>query len=284
LRLITRFDPWRSSLCTCPPKLTLNPYTGCDYNCVYCYASSYVPRFSQCRPKKDLLKRLANETRKLRGETVSMSNSSDPYPNMEAELELTRGCLKTLSKSHCRIQIITKSPLVQRDSDLLKNTVSMVAMTITTLSEDTAKLLEPNAPSPKARLKTIETLSNHDIPVAARIDPIIPGINDDTKKLIETLASIGVKHITCSTYKAKTDNWERFAKAMPDAAVKLEPFYFENGERLDRSAALPKHLRLSILSCARSEAEKHNVRFGVCREGLGQLNTASCDGSWLLKR
>jgi DNA repair photolyase len=203
---------------------------------------------------------------------------------MEAELELTRGCLKTLSTSHCRIQIITKSTLVQRDSDLLKNAVSMVAITITTLNEETAKLLEPNAPPPTARLKTIQTLSDNEIPVAARIDPIIPGINDDTQKLIETLASIGVKHITCSTYKAKTDNWERFAKAMPDAAVKLEPLYFENGERLDRSAALPKHLRLSILTSARSEAEKQNVRFGVCREGLSQLNTASCDGSWLLKR
>ncbi|MEM2108797.1 MAG: radical SAM protein, partial [Candidatus Bathyarchaeia archaeon] len=44
MALISRFDPWRSSLCTCPPKLTFNPYTGCDHACVYCYASSYIPR------------------------------------------------------------------------------------------------------------------------------------------------------------------------------------------------------------------------------------------------
>ena len=69
--LLTPFDPWKSSLCTCPPKLTLNPYTGCDHRCIYCYASSYIPKFGNCRPKKKLIQKLKKEASKLKGEIIS---------------------------------------------------------------------------------------------------------------------------------------------------------------------------------------------------------------------
>lgn len=99
--LISRFDPWRSGLCTCPVKLTFNPYTGCDHGCVYCYASSYVRRFSKCRPKKDVVRRFRMEAGMLRGELLSVANSSDPYPQVESELMVIRSCLRVLSE--CRM-------------------------------------------------------------------------------------------------------------------------------------------------------------------------------------
>ena len=84
--ILRPFDPWKGQLCTCPPKLSLNPYTGCPHGCLYCYASSYIPRFAECRPKVDLLKRLARESSKIRPKTlVALSNSSDPYPPLEKE-------------------------------------------------------------------------------------------------------------------------------------------------------------------------------------------------------
>src|SRR5512137_228217 len=95
--ILTPFDPWKSSLCTCPSKLSLNPYTGCPHGCLYCYASSYIPHFSRCRPKSDLLKRLAREAARIRpGSLVAMSNSSDPYPLLEEKLLLTRSSLEIL--------------------------------------------------------------------------------------------------------------------------------------------------------------------------------------------
>jgi DNA repair photolyase len=239
--LITRFDPWQSSQCTCPPKLTFNPYTGCSHNCVYCYASSYIPRFADCRPKKDLLKRLEHEAEKLSGQTVSMSNSSDPYPPMEKELGLTRESLKILSRSRCRIQIVTKSPLAARDADLLSVASVMV-----------------------------------------RIDPVIPFVNDDAAELIKELAGMGVKHITASTYKVKRDNWRRFSAALPAQAKKLEPMYFSQGEATNGCVLLPRESRLKLLANMRAQAVKAGAKFAVCREGLSQLNTAACDGSWLL--
>ena len=280
--VISRFDPWRSSLCTCPPKLTFNPYTGCDHACVYCYASSYIPRFADCRPKKGLPQSLQREAAKLKGETVSMANSSGPYPRLEAETGLTRKCLAILAQSNCRIQVITKSSLVTRDADLLGKVPSTVAVTITTDDDAKAELIEPHAPSATERLKTVETLIRKGIPVSVRVDPVIPFVNDNPKSLIAALASMGVKHVTSSTYKIKRDNWQRFAAAMPETAEKLKPLYFSKGEKAGGCVLLPEAFRLKLMNAVRSLAVENGMKFGVCRENLSQLNTAPCDGSWLM--
>jgi DNA repair photolyase len=280
--LISWFDPWRSSMCTCPPKLTFNPYTGCDHDCVYCYASSYIPQFSNCRQKSNLLKKLQREATKLKGETVSIANSSDPYPRVEATAGLTRRCLEIFAESNCRIQIITKSNLVIRDDDLLSKVPSTVALTITTDDAEVARLLEPHAPPPHARLRAAEDLMGKGISVSVRIDPVIPFVNENQEKLVATLASIGVKHVTSSTYKIKPDNWHRFSAAMPAVAEKLKTLYFKQGGKIGGNTLLPRDVRLKLMKNIRNLAIVHGMQFGVCREGLAKLNTAACDGSWLL--
>jgi DNA repair photolyase len=116
-----------------------------------------------------------------------------------------------------------------------------------------------------------------------RIDPIIPFLNDNPENLIKTLAKIGIKHITASTYKAKPDNWQRLTKALqPQTAEKLEHLYFMNGERISRYVYLPKDLRLKIMQNMATLTKNYGMKFGTCREGLSQVNTAACDGSWLL--
>jgi DNA repair photolyase len=155
-------------------------------------------------------------------------------------------------------------------------------LTITTDDDNTAKLIEPYAPPSTERLKTVEALISKDIPVSVRIDPIIPFVNDNPESLIATLASMGVKHMTSSTYKMKCDNWQRFAMAMPKAAEKLKPLYFDEGEKVGGYTLLPKTLRLKLMSTVRRIAKENGMHFGVCRENLSQLNTATCDGSWLL--
>lgn len=280
--LISKFDPWHSRLCTCPPKLTFNPYTGCDHTCIYCYAASYIPKFFTCRPKKNLIPKLKREATKLKGELVSIANSSDPYPNLEAETGLMRKCLEILSQNNCKVQVITKSSLVTRDIDLLKKMRSTISLTITTDNDEIAKTIEPHAPPPSTRLKTVETLIANDIPTSVRIDPIIPFLNDKPEQLIKTLDQIGIKHITGSTYKAKPHNWQKLTSAMPATAEKLKPLYFEKGEKTGRTIYLPKDLRFTLMKNMRDITEKYGVKFGTCREGLSYLNTATCDGSWLL--
>lgn len=159
----------------------------------------------------------------------------------------------------------------------------MVALTITTDDTETARILEPNAPPPLERLKTAEKLVAEGIPVAVRIDPIIPYVNENPEPLVKTLAQIGVKHVTASTYKVKADNWQRLSLALPKTAEKLKPLYFEKGEKIGRYAYLPKPLRLNLMENLAKQAKKHGLKFATCREGLKGLNTATCDGSWLIK-
>ena len=279
---ISEFDPWKSSMCTCPRKMTLNPYTGCDHGCLYCYASSYVPNFQNCRPKKEQIRKLEREALKLKGGVISISNSSDPYPIIEASIGLTRQCLKVLTDSRCRIQIVTKSNLVTRDIDLLTKVPSTVALTITTKDDNLAKIIEPQAPSSTERLRALEDLVEKNIPVSARIDPIIPLVNDNTQALVSELSDIGVKHITTSTYKPKPDNWHRITKAFPTIAEKLECLYFQQGERIGSNTLLSKDVRRKILLKVRNQSLAKGMKCGVCREGLAELNTAPCDGSWLI--
>ncbi len=281
--LLSVFDPWKSQLCTCPDKLTFNPYTGCDHNCIYCYASSYIPQFHDCRPKKNLLSRLKREAAKLKGELVSVSNSSDPYPGLEQKQGLTRKCLEILAESHCKLQIVTKSDLVTRDIDILQLIPCAVSVTVLTTKDSLSKKLEPGAPVSSKRLKAIGTLVDAGIATTVRIDPVIPFVNDNLVEIVKAVAELGVLHVTSSTYKVKPDNWKRFTTEFPDEAEKLNPLYFCEGERVGRSTYLSKKLRFSLMKKAKELTEEYNMKFGCCREGL-TLNSAVCDGSWTIQK
>jgi DNA repair photolyase len=282
--LISRFDPRKSRLCTCNAKLTFNPYTGCDHHCLYCYASTYIPNHRDIRIKKDLLPNLRRELTRAHGQTLTMSSSSDPYPTIETKLALTRKCLELIAQSQCRLQIYTKSNLITRDIDLLRQIPCTIAITITTQDDQLASALEPGAPSSTKRLKAIKVLVEAGLPVIARVDPIIPFINDSPTVLVGLLSDLGVKHITSSTYKVKADNWRRLQEAMPKIAQKLYPLYFKQGEIIAGSRLLPKELRFKLMKNIRDLADAKNIRFSVCREGFNELNTAQCDGSWLMPK
>ena len=281
--LLTAFDPWKSQFCTCPDKLTLNPYTGCDHACLYCYASSYIPNFYDCRPKKNLISRLKLEAARLNGELVSLSNSSDPYPQLEQKMGLTRKCLEIFAESSCKLQIITKSDLITKDVDILQNIPCSVSITVLTADDALSKRLEPGAPVSSRRLKAIEKLVIMGIPITVRIDPIIPFLNDDLAALVETISELGALHITCSTYKVKPDNWKRFCTGFPKVAEKLKPLYFIKGDRVGRSLYLPRTMRVGLMKKAGELAEEYNLKFGCCREGFS-LNSEVCDGSWVIKK
>ena len=218
----------------------------------------------------------------MKGELVSMSNSSDPYPRLEQETGLTRKCLETLAESCCRLQIVTKSDLVTRDIDILQNVACVVSVTVLTIDDVLSGKLEPGAPVSSRRLKAIETLVNNGIPTTVRIDPVIPFLNDDLDGLVGAVADLGALHVTCSSYKVKPDNWKRFSAVFPKVAEKLKNLYFVEGKRIGRSTYLPEDLRLGLIQKVKALAEKHDLKFGCCREGF-QLNSALCDGSWTIQ-
>jgi DNA repair photolyase len=132
-------------------------------------------------------------------------------------------------------------------------------------------------------LKAAEELVECGLQVTVRIDPVIPFVNDDPERLIKEVASLGVKHITSSTYKVRPDNWKRLCGTLPSVADKLRSLYFEKGQRVSDYFYLPYDLRLTLMERIRCFADRYGVKFGVCREGLSQLNTGVCDGSWMFR-
>ena len=281
--ILRPFDPWNSPLCTCPPKMSLNPYTGCPHGCIYCYASSYIPRFQECRPKVDLLRRLEKESAKIEPDTlVAMSNSSDPYPPMEKELRLSRGCLQILKRRDCRVQVVTKSDFVAEDADLLAGMRATVAVTVTTLKDSICRKLEPGAALPRKRLDAMTTLADLGVPVSARIDPIIPGINDsEIEDLVYAAVQAGARHIVSSTYKALPGNLKRISSAFPDAGVVLK-MLLQKDSRASGSLLLPRELRCSLMQKVKDNASKMGVASSTCREGFPSVPGTNCDGSHLL--
>jgi DNA repair photolyase len=117
-----------------------------------------------------------------------------------------------------------------------------------------------------------------------RVDPIIPFLNDDVEALMGTLASLGVRHVTSSTFKVRPDGWRRFSGALPDVAERLKPLYFRDGAVRSGYRYLPEDLRFKLMKRVADLAGKYEMRFGTCREGFSSLNTAVCDGSWMMNK
>jgi len=285
-QIIKPFDPWGSPLCTCPKKFSFDPYTGCEHSCIYCYATAYIPNFYNPRRKKDLLKRVRRDLEKIpENSLISISNSSDPYQPLEEKFKEFRKCLKIFQNFNFRILIITKSDLVLRDIDLLKNLRCAVTMTVTTLNEKIYKKLEPNAPPSERRLKALKILAENKIPTGLRLDPIFPFLNEnEIEEIVKEAAKIGIKHIVASTFKPRYDSWKRFERVFPKVAKKLKPLYFEKGEKIKNSFYLPRDLRKNLMEKVFNACQKYQISFATCREGFVELKKAkSCDGSHLIK-
>jgi len=179
-------------------------------------------------------------------------------------------------------QIITKSDIVVRDSDILKRMPSVVGITVTTQKDDLSLRLEPNAPLPGRRMDAIRALQREGIPVFVRLDPIIPGINDsEIEQLVSAVASAGAMHITSSSYKARPDSWKRLSQAFSEEAGALAGL-FEGGSRIGNSRYLATEVRESMMLRVAEAASREGLTFSCCREGLAISEAGSCDGSHLL--
>ena len=286
MKLITPFDPWRGKLCTCPEKYTFSPYVGCGHKCVYCYITSYIPNAFQPRAKTFTLPQIGKELKKLdKSKPISIANSSDPYTPWEARRLLMREVLPVFIREGFKLLIVTKSALVARDIDILSKGRVCVSITVTTLNERVSNRLEPYAPSPVSRLRALEALSRAGIPTMVRLDPLVPGANDDwdsVRAVLKAASEAGVRQVTTSTYKAKPDNFSRILKVFPELKENLKDVYSQ-GEHIGRSTYMPQNLRRELVLMVREVAEELSMSFASCREGFPELHTAeACDGSHML--
>jgi DNA repair photolyase len=170
-------------------KYSINPYRGCSNNCIYCYAP-YILREGRkwgnfVDVKINAPEILEKEIRKINTGNVLISSVTDPYQPLERKYEITRKILEKLKNTKFFVSILTKSSLVLRDIDLLKQLNCEVGLTITTLNDNIRKLFEPNASSIEDRLNALKELKKSGIKTYIFFGPMLPFISD--RNLEETL-------------------------------------------------------------------------------------------------
>ncbi|MCM4171759.1 radical SAM protein [Arenibacter sp. TNZ] len=173
-------------------SFSLNPYQGCEHGCIYCYArnsheywgySAGLDFERKILVKKDAPALLETKlkSKNWKAATIVLSGNTDCYQPAEHQFKITRACLEVFLRYRHPVGIITKNALVLRDLDILtqlaKENLIGVNISVTSLSEETRRILEPRTTTIKRRLETIRILSENNIPVNAMLAPIIPGIN-----------------------------------------------------------------------------------------------------------
>ncbi len=182
----------QSKTCMTRSKLSdyvINPYTGCSHACKYCYAD-FIKKFQNIPDKwGEFVFAKANCPELLRGEiekhkpgSIFISSVCDCYMPEEAKFRLTRKILEVFAASGFRdkfaIDILTKSSLVERDFDLLKELDIELGMSISQLDAETARILEPRASSPDERLGTLKQAREKGIRTFGFISPVLPGLGN----------------------------------------------------------------------------------------------------------
>jgi DNA repair photolyase len=179
--------------------LSINPYRGCSHACSYCFARpshSYLglspgldfetKLFYKADAARLLEEELANP--RYICKPIALGINTDSYQPLEKRLGVTRSILEVLARYRHPVTIVTKSALVLRDiallADLAKDDLISVALSVTSLSDDLKRVLEPRTASPAARLRVIQELAGAGIPVGVMVAPVIPAITDHEMEAI----------------------------------------------------------------------------------------------------
>ena len=174
----------------------LNPYGGCNHGCIYCYAPEYThsdwSTWRIVKVRSNIATRLAKELRNVDG-VIGLGSSTDPYQYAESRFQLTRDCLTVLKRYNSKVHIITKSDLVTRDIDLLKDMDVTIGITITGIDERMSKITEPGAPMPDKRLKALKELLDAGIRAYVMAEPMLSHIEGKEQEFVDAVASTGVK-------------------------------------------------------------------------------------------
>ncbi|MDT8397759.1 MAG: PA0069 family radical SAM protein [Pseudomonadales bacterium] len=187
--------------------LTINPYRGCEHGCIYCYArptheylgmSAGLDFESKIFVKHEAASLLRDKlgSRTWQPQVIFFSGITDPYQPLEKKLGITRACLEVLRDFGNPAALISKNHLLLRDLDIFRDMAARdliaINLSVTTLDEKLARLMEPRAARPGMRLHAIETLARAGVPVGVMIGPVLPGLTDhEIPAILEAAADAG---------------------------------------------------------------------------------------------
>lgn len=254
-----RRDPWFLD------DYTLNLYSSCSFNCLYCYirGSKYGTNLEESLSVKTnaieiLDRQLFNRAKKQQYGFIVLSSATDPYLQFEKKYELTRRALEVIAKHRFPVHIITKSDLIERDFDLLReidenailpndlkktlNRGVIISFSFSTLDDAVAKIFEKGATPPSLRLKAVEKTVTEKFHTGISLMPLLPFISDTTEhleRLFKTFADLNVKYILPASLtlfgSGKADSKTLVMNAIkthfPELETKYQK-YFQNGYQM----------------------------------------------------
>ena len=181
-----------------PFRWTVNPYRGCSHACHFCFARP-THEFLDFNAGRDFEKEIVvkvNAPEVLRRELsrpswkrehIALGTNTDPYQWVEGRYKLMRGIWEVMRDAANPCSVLTKSPLLLRDIDLLREiaerTEFSACLSVPTLDEQAWRATEPHTPHPRARLEAVAELNRAGIPAGVLIAPVMPGINDDPRQI-----------------------------------------------------------------------------------------------------
>ena len=190
-----------------PFDRSINPYRGCEHGCIYCFArpshawlglSAGLDFETRLVARAEAPQVLEQELRspRYRVAPIAIGTNTDPYQPIERTHEITRACLKVLMRFNHPVAVVTKGTLIERDIDILSDMAERglvrVGLSLTTMDAELSRRMEPRAPSPGRRLRTIERLSAAGIPVRVMTSPVVPGLTDhEIESLLEAARGAG---------------------------------------------------------------------------------------------
>ncbi len=227
-----------------PFHFSINPYRGCEFGCVYCYAR-YTHEFMEMDDwldferkifiKQDAVDALRRDLSRLdlQGKWIAIGTATDPYQPAERRFKLTRSLLEVFARRrNLRLTVTTKSDLVARDVDLLaeisrQNEIE-VNVTITTPDHLLARCIEPRAARPDRRLRAVEHLSKAGIRTGVFLMPLMPRINDgldDIDRLARLSKEAGASYLASTVLFLRKSSKKRFFPFIEERFPELLPYY-----------------------------------------------------------
>jgi DNA repair photolyase len=190
---------------------SINPYRGCEHGCIYCFARP-THAFHDLSPGLDFETRLfakPDAARLLRAELarpgyrcalIAIGTNTDPYQPIEGKWRVMRGVLEVLAETRHPVMITTKSDRVLRDLDLLvpmaRQRLVGVALSVTSLTPEISRTLEPRAPAARKRLAAVKALSAAGVPVSVAIAPVVPQVTDhELEAIVAAAAEAGAQRV-----------------------------------------------------------------------------------------
>jgi DNA repair photolyase len=226
---------------------SLNPYMGCAHRCTFCYVRAFEQRADRpsddrygrsIRVKVNVAEVLRAELARSswRGETVAIGAATDPYQPAEGRYRLTRGCLEALRDAANSFSLITRSPMIVRDLDVLVEAARRaevgVVFSVPTLDEEVWRRTEPGTPPPRRRLEAVTALVQAGVKAGVGMAPILPGISDAPEQLdavVRAAREAGATSVWANLLYLKAGTREHFldglARDWPEELDRYEQLY-----------------------------------------------------------